>query len=179
MTRVAVIGPGGAGKSRIARRLGEATGTRVVDLDRLFWKPGWRETPAEEWEAIQRRELTRDPWVVDGLHASTMHLWLDAADTIVFLDVPPLVATWRVSRRRLARDGEAAPPDGCEPAPAYRALVKFLLYQWEYRTRIRPEILRILERRGGEAEIAVLRTPEEVDSFLARAAARVSEARTA
>ncbi|MGZ4332851.1 MAG: AAA family ATPase [Gaiellaceae bacterium] len=168
MTRVAVIGPGGAGKSRIARQLGEAVGARVVELDRLFWRPGWVETPAPEWEAIQRHELGQEPWIVDGLHKDTMSLWLEAADTIVFLDVSPLVATWRVSRRRLSGQARSTVPDGCEPAPAHRALVKFLLYQWEYRRTIRPEILRILERRRGNAEIAILRTREEVDTFVGR-----------
>jgi adenylate kinase family enzyme len=166
MTRVAVIGPGGAGKSRFARQLGEAVGARVVELDRLFWQPGWVETPAAEWEALQRRELGQEPWVVEGLHQSTMHLWLEAADTIVFLDVSPLVATWRVTRRRLAGRDRPTAPEGCAPAPAHRALIKFLLYQWEYRTKIRPEILRILDRRRGHAEIAVLRTPQEVEAFL-------------
>lgn len=168
MTRVAVIGPGGAGKSRIARQLGEAVGARVVELDRLFWRPGWVVTPAPEWDAIQRLELGQEPWVVEGLHKDTMSLWLEAADTIVFLDVSPLVATWRVSKRRLSGDDRSTAPDGCKPAPAHRALLKFLLYQWEYRTRVRPEILRILERRRGSAEIAVLHTPEEVDAFMSR-----------
>ncbi len=166
MTRVAVIGPGGAGKSHIARQLGEAVGARVVELDRLFWRPGWVETPAPQWKEIQRQELAQEPWVVEGLHADTMGLWLEAADTIVFLDVSPLVATWRVSRRRLSGDDRSTAPDGCEAAPAYRALIKFLLYQWEYRRKIRPEILKILERRRGHAEIAVLRTPQEVDAFI-------------
>jgi len=167
MKRVAVIGPGGAGKSHIASQLGESLGARVVELDRLFWRPGWVETPAPEWEELQRRELSREPWVVEGLHADTMHLWLEAADMIVFLDVSPLLATWRVSRRRLSGDDRSTAPAGCEPAPAYRALIKFLLYQLEYRRKIRPEILRILDRRG-DAEVAVLRTPEEIDAFLGR-----------
>jgi len=175
MTRVAVIGPGGAGKSHIARQLGEAVGARVIELDRLFWRPGWVETPAPEWEELQRQELSHEPWVVEGLHADTMHLWLEAADTIVFLDVSPLVATWRVSRRRLSADDRSTAPDGCKPAPAYRALIKFLLYQWEYRSKIRPEILRILKRRRGQAEIAVLRTPQEVDAFLGRVGRALEE----
>ena len=166
MTRIAVIGPGGAGKSHIARQVGEAVGARVIELDRLFWRPGWVETPAPEWEELQRQELAREPWVVEGLHADTMHLWLEAADTVVFLDISPLVATWRVSRRRVGGEDRSTAPDGCDPAPAYRALIKFVLYQWEYRRKIRPEILGILERRRGDAEIAVLRTPEEVDAFL-------------
>ena len=44
-----IIGSSGAGKSTFARRLGESTGLPVVHLDRLFWNPGWAETPKDEW----------------------------------------------------------------------------------------------------------------------------------
>jgi len=49
MERVAIVGPGGAGKSTFARSLGERTGLPVFHLDRFYWKPGWVETPREEW----------------------------------------------------------------------------------------------------------------------------------
>ena len=38
--RVVVVGAGGAGKSVFAARLGEATGLPVVELDKIFWRPG-------------------------------------------------------------------------------------------------------------------------------------------
>jgi adenylate kinase family enzyme len=169
--RIAVIGPGGSGKSRLARRLSEATGIPVVELDHLFWRPGWVETPLREWEEIQRRELSAESWIVDGLHQSTMHLWLDAADTVIFLDISPLVCIWRVTRRRLDSNGASEPPPGCEPAPFHRALAKFLLYQWEYRSGIRWKILAILERRRRDASIVILRSARETEAFLQSVAA--------
>ena len=48
----------------------------------MFWRPGWVETPATEWEEIQQEEISHEPWVVEGLHQDTVHLWLEAADTI-------------------------------------------------------------------------------------------------
>jgi adenylate kinase family enzyme len=164
--RIAVIGPGGAGKSRLADRLGGALGIAVVRLDLLYWKPGWEETPAREWEEFQRRARRAESWIVDGLHESTMHVWLEAADTLVFLDISPLVCVWRVTRRRLDSGGASEVPAGCEPAPFHRALAKFLLYQWEYRTRIRRKILASLERRRGDAAIFVLRTGKDADAFV-------------
>jgi adenylate kinase family enzyme len=147
-------------------------GIGVVQLDQLFWKPGWTETPLCEWEEIQRRELAADWWIVDGLHESTMHLWLDAADTVIFLDVSPLVCICRVARRRLDSNGNSTgPPAGCEPAPFHRALAKFLLYQWGYRSATRSEILAHLERRRGDASIIVLRSGREMQAFLDAVAA--------
>ncbi len=43
--RIAVLGPAGPGKSFLAARLAQATGLPLVHLDRLGYRPGWRETP--------------------------------------------------------------------------------------------------------------------------------------
>ena len=48
MERVMIIGCGGAGKSTLARQLGEVTGLPVVHLDKLFWKSGWVESSKAE-----------------------------------------------------------------------------------------------------------------------------------
>ena len=52
MRRILVIGCCGAGKSVFSRKLGEKLGLPVVPLDRLFWLPGWRERPREEFDAL-------------------------------------------------------------------------------------------------------------------------------
>lgn len=51
--RVVVVGSGGAGKSTFAAAPGEFTGLPVVHLDRHFWRPGWVETPREEWRQLR------------------------------------------------------------------------------------------------------------------------------
>ena len=38
MQRVAIIGTGGAGKSTLARRMGERLGIEVLRLDHVFWQ---------------------------------------------------------------------------------------------------------------------------------------------
>ena len=40
MQRVVILGRGGAGKSTLARRLGELVGLPVIELDKHFWQPG-------------------------------------------------------------------------------------------------------------------------------------------
>ncbi|HJP33228.1 MAG: AAA family ATPase [Candidatus Latescibacteria bacterium] len=52
MNRVVIIGPGGAGKSTLARQLGERLGIEVVHLDRVFWRPGWVRVPREEQQQL-------------------------------------------------------------------------------------------------------------------------------
>lgn len=86
MERVAIIGPGGAGKSTLARQLGAITGVPVIHLDREHWKPGWVETPAAEWEERVRELAAAERWIIDGNYGGTLDVRLDRADTVVFLD---------------------------------------------------------------------------------------------
>lgn len=41
MRRIAVVGCGGAGKTRFAAELGQLLGLPVIHLDRFYWKPCW------------------------------------------------------------------------------------------------------------------------------------------
>jgi len=169
MEHIAILGQAGAGKSWLARELAKALDVPVIHLDRLYWKPGWVPMPEPEWEALQRREIGRASWIADGLQEGRAmpELWLEAADTIVFLDASPLSCIWRVTRRRLG--GEAGPeaPADCEPAPFYLAFPKFLRFLWLYERRVRPKILAELDRRRASQQVAVLRSEHEVGTFLA------------
>ena len=48
MKRIAIIGPGGAGKSTLAHQIGAKLGLPVIHLDAHYWHEGWVETPKEE-----------------------------------------------------------------------------------------------------------------------------------
>jgi adenylate kinase family enzyme len=164
--RIVVTGPAGAGKSELASRLGERLGIRVVHLDTLFWKPGWVATPREEWEALQRRELAAAEWVVDSQADDMLPDWLDAADTLVFVDASPLRCLWRVARRRRNRHASVGVPSQTEPGPAHRALLKFARNQWRYRTRVRGELLAELDRARDRRRVVTVRTREDAAAFL-------------
>ena len=166
MQRIAVIGPVGAGKSRLAADLGQLLGIRVLHLDTLFWKPGWVPTPLEEWEAVQRRELAEPAWIADAQYDDILPDWVEEADTVVFLDVSPLVCLWRVSRRRLDRGGSGATPAGTEPGSVHGALRKFVRNQWGYRTKVRRELLAELARERAGRRVVVVRRSSDAEEFL-------------
>ena len=164
--RIAVIGPTGAGKSWLAGRLGEKLGVRVVHLDTLYWQPGWVRTPHEEWVATQLRELEEESWIVEAQYDDMLPDWIDAADTIVFLDVSPLQCLWRVSKRRMDSQPATGSPAGSEPGPVQGALRKFVRNQWEYRRKVRPELKADLARRQNGQRVVVLRSETDLRNFL-------------
>ena len=148
--RVVVVGPGAAGKSTLARALGEVTGIPVTELDQLFWRPGPTATSKEEWAAVQAGLVARPAWILDGDLGpyDVIGVRLRAADTVVFLDFSLARCAWRAARRSR------------ENADFWRWLLT-------YRRRSRPALLAAIAAHAPTARVCVLRTPRAVSHFLA------------
>jgi adenylate kinase family enzyme len=116
MDKIVVIGSPGAGKTTFARRLGDLLKIKVIHLDRHFWEPRWKEKPREVRESIQHDLVHRDRWIIEGTYLDSSDERLNAADTIIFLDIPWLLCLWRVVRRRIV-NGKAPRPDLAEGCP--------------------------------------------------------------
>ena len=164
MFRIAIVGPGGAGKSTLARRIGERLGLPVIHLDALFWRPGWVETPKDEWDARMRQLVAGERWILDGNYGRTAEVRFAAADTIIFLDFPRRVVIPRVFRRWLTHRGRSR-PDMAEGCPE-QVTPEFLLWLWRWPNASRHTLLEKLAAANPNARQIVLRTPREVADFL-------------
>lgn len=164
MKKILIIGSGGAGKSTLARRLGEMTGIEVIHLDKLHWKPNWTGTPKDEWRKTVERELKKDSWVMDGNFGGTMELRLAACDTVIYLDFPRMICLYRAVKRILTYYNRTRPDmgEGCRE----RLDFEFLHWVWTFRKRAKPEIEERLKRAGKDKKIFRLRSPQEVEKFL-------------
>jgi adenylate kinase family enzyme len=162
--RVAIVGSGGAGKSTLARALSERTGLPVVHLDEHYWRPGWVETPRDEWRARQSELCAADRWIIDGNYGGTIDLRLDRADTLVFLDLPRRVTVPRVLFRWAGNRGRAVQAPGCPE----RADAAFLRWVWAYPTNGRVRLLDAIHAHGcRDLDIVILRSRRAVRRWLA------------
>ncbi len=162
MERVAVVGPGGAGKSTFARELGQRTGIAVIHLDQHYWKPGRVETPREEWRGVQNSLLAGDSWIVDGNYGGTFDVRFARADTVIVLApsrLRCLIGALRRTFRYYGRDVQAA---GCPE----RVDVSFLRWIWRYPRDSRPRLDAALARQRVGLRVIELNSPGQVEGFL-------------
>lgn len=164
MKRILVIGSGGAGKSTVARRLGQLLDIEVNHLDKFFWKPGWIESPPDEWRETVTELINRESWIIDGNYSGTLKLRLQRCDTIVFLDMPRLLCLWRIVKRNLLyrRGGRPDMAEGCLEKLDF----EFVSWVWNYSRRSRPKVVRLIREHSKEKRVVWLRSNADVEKFL-------------
>ncbi|HEV2650153.1 MAG TPA: MATE family efflux transporter [Rhizomicrobium sp.] len=114
-SRIVVLGGAGAGKSTLARAIGEKLVLPVVHLDRLVIGPGWRRIDNGTARRQLADALTPGHWVVEGVYPALQDITLPDADLVVWIEQPALVRLFRAWRKtRIHKDKPRADrPDGC------------------------------------------------------------------
>ena len=156
----------GSGKTSLGRALAQRLDVPFVELDALVHGPNWTETPDDELRAQVEPIVASNGWVIDGAYRQKLgDLVLDAADAVVWLDLPVRVwlprLVWRTYGR--VRRHEQLWNGNSE---SLRSAVwgRESLLAWSFRTHFR-------RRREWPAELAHLpvvrlRSPREVELFL-------------
>jgi len=88
LSRVAVVGTSGSGKTSLARRLADSLGATHVELDAIHWGPGWSELPADELREAVAREIASDRWIVDGNYGRVRDMVWARATAVIWLNYP-------------------------------------------------------------------------------------------
>ncbi|MGH7022989.1 MAG: MATE family efflux transporter [Caulobacteraceae bacterium] len=122
LRRIAILGGAGAGKSTLARRLGERLDLPVIHLDLMAFGPGWTRRSAGALRADLATALKSGAWIVEGTYEEASALTLPAADLVLWLDRPVWLRLFRAWRKTVAHSGRprADRPDGCEEGFGWR-----------------------------------------------------------
>lgn len=103
LARVVVVGCSGSGKTTLARRLAAGTGAAHVELDALFWGPGWQPRPGADFLRDVDAATAGARWVVDGNYAQTRAIVWPRATAVVWLNLRFSTVFGRALRRTLRR----------------------------------------------------------------------------
>ncbi|MEW6125739.1 MAG: DNA topology modulation protein [Acidobacteriota bacterium] len=164
MNKILIIGSGGAGKSTFARQLSKILQIEVIHLDSLYWQAGWVEMPKPEWKRLLAELLMRDAWIMDGNYSGTLELRIEACDTIIFLDIAPLICLWRIFKRWARYRNQRRPDmaEGCLEKLSF----EFIVWILNYRNRTRPKVIKVLQEKAVDKNVLWLRSTREVEKFL-------------
>ena len=146
MERVVVFG---AGKSAMGRQLSESTGVPFVELDAIFWNDQVQPKSRNEWIELQQRLVQDDSWILEGDLGpyDSPEVRIEAADTIILIDLPRWRCIWR---------------------SALRSRQRMDYWRWvrSWRRTYRPQLMAIIERSGSRAKVHVLSSTREARRFV-------------
>jgi adenylate kinase family enzyme len=164
MERIVIVGSSGAGKSTLAWELARILDIKFIHLDRLFWKRDWEErNKYERLEILENLLFGEKQWIIDGNYLRFAEFHVNAADTIVFLDIFPLWCFLRILKRHrenhecFRRDI----PEGTTDKISLLRLLKVLAFSLGGRRTIK-QTLRNYENK----QIYTLHSVKEVNEFL-------------
>lgn len=142
--RILIVGCGGAGKSTLAREMGDKFNIPVIHLDKLHWLPNWIERPDSEFYTLLEKELEKPRWIIDGNYTRTFEWRLQYADLCIFLDYPIDLCLTSIDCRVKMYSGKSRPDmtEGC----IERADDEFVEWINSYIKNVRPKFLEILNK---------------------------------
>lgn len=167
MNKVAVFGNAGGGKSTLSKKLSEIAGLPLYPLDKLKFRPGGAEVPQEEYKRAHQEILASDRWIIDGFGCiETLWERLNAADTLIFVDLPLYVHFWWVTKRAIA--GNFKTPEGWpEGSSMLQGIVNSYSVILPCYKRLTPKYREFVERSRETKRVFHIKSKREISQFLA------------
>jgi len=166
MKKIAVFGKPGGGKSTLSRCLASATNIKLHALDSILYKKNGdlvdRKTYDEEHENI----LSSESWIIDGFGPiESFNKRLDAADTLIYVELPYFISYWLVTKRLLK--GPFVKPEGW---PDGSSVLKGTLESYKV-LKLCPKFwndnfMQRLEQISTNKSLYVIRSISELNSFV-------------
>ncbi|MCW4439948.1 P-loop NTPase family protein [Vibrio splendidus] len=166
MKKIAVFGKPGSGKSTISKALALATGIELHQLDSIVYKANGEFVEREVFDQAHDNIINSESWIIDGFGPlGSFNTRLEAADTLVYIDLPYPISYWFVTKRMLK--GLFVKPEGWPDGSSvikgtiqsYKTL-KLCPKFWNDDFRLR------LELRAKEKEVHIIRSVSELNNFV-------------
>lgn len=111
MKKIAVFGKPGSGKSVLSKNLAAATGITLYPLDMIVYKSNGEQVDKKTYDEQHENILSKQCWIIDGFGPiNSFYQRLDAADVLIYIDLPYSVSYWLVTKRLVT--GLIVKPEG-------------------------------------------------------------------
>ncbi len=103
LSRVLVVGTSCAGKTTFSKRLAAHLAVPHIELDALYWRPGWVPRERGAFRARVAEAIAPERWVIDGNYGTIRKLLWPRATAVIWLNYSFGRVAWRGLRRTLRR----------------------------------------------------------------------------
>lgn len=169
MARINVVGTSCSGKTTLARELAARLDHAHIELDALFWGPGWTQVRVEEFRARVLAATAGASWVIDGGYSPVRDITWERVETVVWLDYPmtTVLGRWGSRTARRIRSREEFWPGTGNRESIGNALRRDGLLWWILRThrrRRRTMAAQLADRP--DITVIRLRSPADAERWL-------------
>lgn len=169
MRKIAVFGKPGSGKSTLSKALASATGIPLHQLDSIVYQKNGELVDRQSYDEAHDNILSSDSWIIDGFGPiDSFNQRLQAADTLVYIDLPYLTSYWFVAKRLLK--GLFVKPEGW---PDGSSVLKGTIESYKV-LRLCPKFWNkrfsdSLESLSADKSVYIVRSVSELNDFVRQA----------
>ncbi len=160
--RILILGVSASGKSTFARALANKIHLPLTLMDSIMWKPGWQYVGDEDTVKKLDEISSQAEWIIEGYISTNARAFvLERADTIIYLDYPSHVSSWRYIKRWLKH--RKSPRLELEGSPE-KFSFKFLRLVWTKGEvwRLKP----LLKEESIQSKTLTFHSPKQTDRYL-------------
>ena len=166
MNKIAVFGKPGSGKSTLCRNLAAATGIPLHPLDAILYNKNGQQLERNSYDKIHADLIASDRWIIDGFDLmGTFNQRIDAADTLIYIDLPYYLSYYFVTKRLLK--GLVITPVGW---PQGSSILKGSLQSYKVLKHCpkfwNDDLLQKLQNKSTDKSLYIIRSIEDLNSFV-------------
>jgi len=166
MKKIAVFGKPGSGKSTLSKNLALATSIKLHALDSILYKNNGDLVDRKMYHEEHENILSSESWIIDGFGPfESFNKRLDAADTLIYIELPYVTSYWLVTKRLLK--GLVVKPEGW---PDGSSVLKGTLESYKV-LKLCPKFwndsfMQRLDKISTDKSLYVIRSISELNSFV-------------
>ncbi len=160
--KILVIGPCGAGKSTLSKRLGKKYMVPVYHMDAYYMNPDWSKRNFECFLKDHDEIINTPSWIIDGNGRKTLEERWKRADFVIVCKPPLLSCYYGVIKRAVTTIGKEKTdgPQGAKNSISYN----LLKWTWEFERKYAP-VIEQYSRKYPTVRVITLASLREIYAF--------------